>query len=601
MNIIEVEGLTKAYKNKQAISNISFSIEENSLFCMVGADGAGKSTTLKILAGILTFDKGNVKVFGENFGEKHKTEKLKDKIAFMPQGLGQNLYHNLSVEENIDFFANLHGLRTKNIKERKNKLLRITGLENFTGRQVSKLSGGMKQKLGICCSLIHLPRLIILDEPTTGVDPISRRELYALLNEFIENENISVVVSTSYIDEAERGSKISIIHEGEIIFLGKHDDFIQKAPSVYNYFQKDFLEKYGNMKNEKFNFIKLLKNGFSYSPKKETDIIKNSQKKEPELEDTILSTIGSRKLQLTFSSSFVQKDKKEICNIENVSKRFGDFYALKDINMSVNTGEIFGLLGPNGAGKTTLIKVILGLLPPTEGTFAINTENSRIKENIGYMSQKFSLYGDLTVYENIYLAGSLRKIPSNKLNKKIDRLLELGNLKSYSGEIVEKMPLGIKQRLALMTSIIHDPAMIFLDEPTSGVDPSERDTFWQLIRYLSYEQNTTAIVTTHFTEESEYCDRVSLMSGGNIAAIGSPDSLKEKTEQIAGKPFEIDTHDPFGTAQNLEKSGINTDIFGNKVKFFVKDPSTLSKINYEYKKSEITMDDVFVSITQNEY
>ena len=221
--------------------------------------------------------------------------------------------------------------------------------------------------------------------------------------------------------------------------------------------------------------------------------------------------------------------------------------------------------------------------------------------NIGYMSQKFSLYGDLTVYENIYLAGSIRKIPSDKLSKKIENLFELGNLKNYSGEIVDKLPLGIKQRLALMTSIIHDPVIIFLDEPTSGVDPSERDTFWQLIRYLSYEKSTTAIVTTHFTEESEYCNKISLMSGGRIAGMGAPESLRKKTEETAGQPYEIETTTPFKTAENLKKLNVKTDIFGSKVKFFIKDRSLLPKINYDYKKGEITMDDVFVSITQNEY
>ncbi|AEI15034.1 ABC transporter related protein [Flexistipes sinusarabici DSM 4947] len=601
MKIAEITELSKFYKKEKAINSISFSVEENSLFCMVGADGAGKSTTLKILAGILNFEKGSVKVFGEDFRNKRKAEKFRDKIAFMPQGLGQNLYHNLSVEENIDFFANLHGLRRKEIADRKNKLLKITGLEKFTERQTSKLSGGMKQKLGICCSLIHLPRLIILDEPTTGVDPISRRELYGLLNEFIENEGLTVIVSTAYIDEAERGSKIAVMHEGEIIFLGSHDDFLKKAPNVYSYSQNDFLQKYSSLESDKYDFIKLGKNSFYYSPKTKNGLIENSNRKNAELEDTILSTIGSRKLNFSFSSSEPTKDKKQICNIENISKRFGDFYALKNITMSVRKAEIFGLLGPNGAGKTTLIKIILGLLNPTEGTFQINAPNSNIKENIGYMSQKFSLYGDLTVYENIYLAGSIRKIPYDKLNKKIDNLMELGNLYNYSGEIVDKLPLGIKQRLALMTSIIHDPVIIFLDEPTSGVDPSERDTFWQLIRYLSYEKNTTAIVTTHFTEESEYCDKISLMSGGRIAGMGSPESLKQKTEKIAGKPYEINTATPFETAEHLKKLNVKTDIFGSKVKFFIKDRSLLPKINYNYKKGEITMDDVFVSITQNEY
>lgn len=601
MNIVSASGLFKSYKSKKAVSNVSFDIPDNSLFCLIGPDGAGKSTILKIIAGVLKYDKGDVTVLGEELSEINKNEHLKNQIAFMPQGLGQNLYHTLSVEENIDFFAHLHTVKTNELKITKKRLLNITGLEPFADRQVSKLSGGMKQKLGICCALVHKPNLMILDEPTTGVDPISRKELYALFNEFIQTAGLTVVVSTSYFDEAERGNKIVMMDKGEILFDGIFEDIYAKMPEVFEYPEKDFLDKYNEDDEKKYYFVKMKNNALRFSPKNSENILtKKSKPTKRNLEDYYLYKTGTRKLKLNYSKQNNTFD-GTVCEIENLVKRFGDFKALDNISLSIGEKEIFGLLGPNGAGKTTLIKVILGLLQPTSGYFQINIPQEQIKQSIGYMSQKFSLYDDLTVNENLFLAGSVRKIHPKTLKYKIDELLITANLSEYSKEMTQNIPLGIKQRLALMVSIVHDPKLIFLDEPTSGVDPAERNTFWQLIKYLSIEKGSTIIVTTHFMDESDFCDRVCLMTNGQVSGLDTPSNLKKYVQQKIGTPYVLSLKESSEDIEYLRQKDIKYEIYGNRLKIFLKDNNILSCLKFNPELSEITMEDVFVELTKNEY
>ena len=601
MSIVSVYGLSKSYKEKKAVLDISFDVPDNSLFCLIGPDGAGKSTVLKIVAGVLKYDKGDVRVLGESIYETSRIEHLKNQIAFMPQGLGQNLYHTLSVEENIDFFANLHGVKTEELKATKKRLLDITGLAPFRNRQVSKLSGGMKQKLGICCALVHKPKLMILDEPTTGVDPISRKELYELFNEFIQTEKLTVVVSTSYFDEAERGSKIVMMDKGVILFNGTFEDIYAKMPEVFEYSEKDFLEKYNEYDEKRYHFVKIKNSALRFSPKGLEHILdKNSKPSKPNLEDYYLYATGTRKLKLSYSTKNTGFD-GTICTIENLVKRFGDFKALDNVSLTIKRGEIFGLLGPNGAGKTTLIKVILGLLSPTSGHFRVDIPEEQIKQSIGYMSQKFSLYDDLTVSENLFLAGAIRKIPHKNLRRSVDELFIMANLSEYSKEMTKNIPLGIKQRLALMVSIIHDPKLIFLDEPTSGVDPAERNTFWQLIKYLSIEKGSTIIVTTHFMDESDFCDRVCLMTSGKVSGLDTPKNLKMYVQKKVGKPYILSLKNGLKEVEYFAQRGIKWEIYGNYLKIFLKDESILPSFKLTPEISEITMEDVFVELTKNEY
>lgn len=592
MNVIEAVNITKKYKKTLAIDNISLKIPERSLTCIVGPDGAGKSTILKILAGVLRFDTGYLSLFGKEIKKMNDFEKLKDVIAFMPQGLGVNLYQKLSIEENIDFFSDLHNIDKKTREERKKILLKATGLLNFRDRQVFKLSGGMKQKLGICCSLIHSPKIIILDEPTTGVDPISRRELYRIIYRFINNEGVTAIVSTSYMDEAERGDTTLFMHNGKIIFsseqISNENCLIYKKP--------DFIKFYNNLNKSDYYFATLGKNFVKFLPKKD-NIYQDCEKIECGIEEKTLKIIGTRKLNLNLNPS--KTFGRKILHLENITKRFGDFVAVKNVSFEVFEGEIIGLLGPNGAGKTTLMKILLGLYSPTDGNYEFFIENGNIKENIGYMSQKFSLYNDLTVRENLILNAAIRNIKEPNLSQKINELYTLANLEKYQNEIVEKLPLGIKQRIALMCAILHEPSLVFLDEPTSGVDISERDVFWQIIRYLSYNKNTTFIVSTHFMKEADYCDKICLMNNGELVEYDTPENLKEKFIKKYGKPYLIKTKNPFLLEESFRRAGFYTDIFGNKVKVFAKNLDKLSSLNMTFFEDEVSMEDVFVGATEN--
>ncbi len=596
MNAVELFNIQKSYKKIAALKNINLNIPKNKLTCIVGPDGAGKSTLLKIMAGVLTFDKGEMALFGNKISKISQMEKYKDKIAFMPQGLGLNLYQNLSIEENIDFFADLHDLDRVKAQKRKETLLKITNLYRFKEREVSKLSGGMKQKLGICCSLIHSPELMILDEPTTGVDPVSRKELYILIHQFIEEEGVTAVIATSYIDEAERGDKILIISEGEIILDNDHftDDF-----SVYEINTDNFLNIYNELNPEEFHFIKLNRDNIRLSPKNETKTFQYWQKVSTNLDDRILKNIGTRKLNLNIQPK--TKNEEVAIKIENVSKNFGDFYAVKDVSFDIKKGEILGLLGPNGAGKTTLIKIILNLYAPSSGRVNINLEDEDIKKHIGYMSQKFSLYSDLTVKENLLFYGTTRGIRLTEIKEKVEELLYLGNLYNYKDEIVSSLPLGINQRLALMSSIIHEPKVLFLDEPTAGVNISERDTFWQIIRYLSNNKRITIIVSTHYMDEADYCDRLCMMFESKVALIGTPEELKNALRERLGSPYLIKTENPYIVYEELKNKGYRVDIFGNKVKIFTKSFDDLSISHDELINTDITIEDVFASVTENEF
>ncbi len=608
MRVIEVRNLKKTYKKGKilAVDGISFDVNEQEIYIFVGPDGAGKSSTLKIVAGVLRYDSGKVVVFGKEIKEDKEAEKLRDKIAFMPQGLGLNLYHTLSVEENIDFFADLHDV-PKDVRERrKEMLLKATGLLPFKDRPAGKLSGGMMQKLGICCSLIHTPKLIVLDEPTTGVDPVSRRELWKLIYEFVHSEDITAVVSTSYLDEAERSTTLSIMKNGKIIKTADPDGLVPESIKVFEVRGKD-VERAYEIAWEKFKVPRLKGKVLRFVA--ETDDLSafkglqlEIRKVEPNVEDVFLLQTGLRRLNLTpFFEIKTQIPEKAVV-VKDVVKKFGDFTAVNGVSFEVKRGEIFGLLGPNGAGKTTLIKIMTGLLHPSEGRCLIAGKETgkEIKEIIGYMSQKFSLYSDLTVYENMFLWGKVYGVDTGLLKDRIEDALRLVDLQNFRDEIVENLPLGIKQRLALMCAVVHGPAVLFLDEPTSGVDPAERDGFWQIIRFLSKKIGVTVIVTTHYMDEAEYCDRLMLMNRGKSIALGTPSALKEETLRKIGKIYEIKTPKPFPDLQKLQKAGFSATLYGKRIRIYTKKKLTeedIKELSIEvlsFKEAEITMEDVFV-------
>ncbi|RLE00172.1 MAG: ABC transporter ATP-binding protein [Aquificota bacterium] len=492
---VEVAGLRKVYKKREAVRGISLTVEEGEIFGLIGPDGAGKSSVMKILAGVLSFNSGKVRVLGRDYPKG--AEDVKKDLAFMPQGIGLNLYTDLSVWENIEFFAHLQGISPSTRDERARRLLKATGLAPFENRLVRHLSGGMQQKLGLCCALMSHPRLLILDEPTTGVDPLSRREFWDLLFDFVE-EGMTVILSTSYMDEAERCHRMAFMIDGSIIFQG------------------DPQELTGTSYHLEQAFFRILK-----------------EERPQTFHLALPSSLPSQK-----------KDGVPAVVVKNLSKWFDSFRAVDSLSFTIEKREIFGLLGPNGAGKTTAIKSMVGLLEPTGGEIAIAGLNRRsqlgdIKRHIGYMSQKFSLYRDLTVSENMELYATLYGLSGRELKERKNWILKIADLAGQEKMLVRDIPLGVKQRLALGCSLLHFPRVLFLDEPTSGVDPQARKHFWEIITRLSQEKGLTFLVTTHHLVEAEYCHRLALMNQGRLVALGSPQELRERVIREKGEMLEL--------------------------------------------------------------
>ncbi|MFZ8832266.1 MAG: ATP-binding cassette domain-containing protein [Thermodesulfobacteriaceae bacterium] len=515
--VIKVEGLTKYYhKNVLAVDNVSFEVRRGEIFGLIGPDGAGKTTVLQVLAGVLKPSSGNVFVSGIEVTKD--PEKIKPFIGYMPQGLGLNLYDNLTVEENISFFRSLREIPDEVFRQNKELLLEITGLKPFLSRQARALSGGMRQKLALVCTLLHLPKIIFLDEPTTGVDPLSRQEFWKIIHTLVQEKGLTGIIATSYMDEAERCHRIALMFQGKIILQGR--------PEEYPNLEEAFIQSISNR-------------------------TKSSGAEKP---------INLKKPPLKSGS----KEKLIVC--KSVSKLFGDFRAVERVSLEVEKGEVLGLLGPNGAGKTTLIKMMCGLLEPTEGEIFIaghNVEKEKAKlwQTIGYMSQRFSLYRDLTVMENVRLFAGLYGVR----RKDFSSLLEKLGLSPWKDRLVKDIPFGIRQRVALLCAVLHEPVVVFLDEPTSGVDPLARRTFWEVIYRLSREDGITVIVSTHYMDEAENCDRIGLMNRGRLIALGTPEEIKKGAEVISGKLLQIKSpsfREVFGL---LRDRFANLSLYGSKI------------------------------------
>ncbi len=522
--IITLRGLKKDYKKTPALKGIDLDIVEAEITGIIGPDGAGKSTLLKVCTGILSY-KGSVKYRGQEVSED--PEAVKRALGFMPQGIGQNLYMDLTVEENISFFASLKAVPEEAFRKKKERLLEMTGLEGFRNRLAGHLSGGMKQKLGICCALVSEPALLVLDEPSTGIDPLSRRQLWDILNEYLTEKGTTIILGTSYMDEAERCHSIMFLHNGESIYKGNPEALIKTHAGL----EEAFLQR--------------------------------------------LTEIGLRAVKTELPPEAVSYKEAEGIWVEGLVKSFGSFRAVDGVSLEIHPGEIFGLLGPNGAGKTTLIKCMIGLLKPDAGTVRLSglePDAEGLKYRLGYMSQVFSLYNDLTVAENIELYGTLYRLDRGLLKERRDWILEFSNLKGYESLQVKQLPLGVKQRLSLGCAVLHLPRILFLDEPTSGVDPVARGTFWEFIRMLSRDLGITVIVTTHNLIEADYCDRVAIMDEGRIIAMDTPRALKEEFSKTEGVVFELYPQSklpedefkkrgvalvPFGRRYHIWKRGLN--------------------------------------------
>jgi ribosome-dependent ATPase len=455
---------------------------------LIGPDGVGKSSLLALVSGARQIQQGQVEVLGGDIGERRFRASVQPRIAYMPQGLGKNLYPTLSVFENVDFFGRLFGQGRRERQQRIAELLSSTGLEAFRERPAAKLSGGMKQKLGLCCALIHDPDLLILDEPTTGVDPLSRRQFWELIDTIrARRPGMSVLVATAYMEEAERFDWLVAMDGGKVIGAG--------TPAE--------LRAQTGQKTLDAAFIQLLP----------------EERRQAHHELLIPPRIGD--------------GGEYAIEADGLSQRFGDFTAVDHVSFKIERGEIFGFLGSNGCGKTTTMKMLTGLLPPSEGTArlfgkAVDAGDLETRKQVGYMSQSFSLYGELTVQANLDLHARLFHLPAARRGPRIAELMQRFGLEEYADKAAAELPLGIRQRLSLAVAVVHEPKLLILDEPTSGVDPVARDQFWALLVELSRQQGVTIFISTHFMNEAERCDRISLMHAGKVLASDTPAGLCAK-------------------------------------------------------------------------
>ncbi|OQW32675.1 MAG: ABC transporter [Nitrospira sp. SG-bin1] len=595
-NVVRVSQFVKRYKKHPSVDGIDLTVRKGEIYGLIGPDGAGKSSLMKAIAGVLTYDEGTVEVFGTLVDSERAAERVKQRIGFLPQGLGLNLYPDLSVEENIDFFARLRLVPEVDLSERKARLLAMTRLEKFRDRAMKNLSGGMKQKLGLICTLIHEPELAILDEPTTGVDPVSRRDFWAILAELLQEKGMTALVSTAYMDEAARFHRLSFLSGGKVVISGTPAEVQALVPgSIVTFEAKPQLAAIARLK-QTYRQVEALGSKLHVF---ETEIdrdravrnieaslgdIKPDQVRvdDPELEDVFVSLLlrqaESQKV-LTIPSTAKQAENHGLAiEARELVRDFGSFRAVDHVSFEVKQGEIFGLLGANGAGKTTVIKMLNGILPPTDGQgwvagAEMKIAGSIIKERIGYMSQAFSLYLDLTVVENIRLFAGIYGLDRRVTNQRLDWITAMAGLEGYESSLTSRLPMGVRQRLALGCALVHQPRVLFLDEPTSGVDPIGRRYFWDILSRMAREEGVAILITTHYMSEAEHCDHLALMYAGRLVAEGAPEYMKQQIEQEAGRLLEVITDQPGLAVTQLQRAGFaGASLFGTRIHFFCRDP-----------------------------
>ncbi|WP_426112690.1 ribosome-associated ATPase/putative transporter RbbA [Pseudomonas sp. DSP3-2-2] len=489
LNVVELAGIGLHYGKQVALDNVALQIPADCMVGVIGPDGVGKSSLLALISGARKLQQGTLQVLGGDMASAAHRRQVCPRIAYMPQGLGKNLYPTLTVFENLDFFGRLFGQDEAERKRRIDDLVRSTGLDGFTDRPAGKLSGGMKQKLGLCCALIHDPDLLILDEPTTGVDPLARNQFWELIARIRSNRpGMSVLVSTAYMDEAQRFDWLIAMDAGKVLDTGAPAELLQRTHS----------------ENLEQAFVALL----------------------PE---------EKRRGHQTLVIPLRKTEDAAAVAIEahGLTCRFGDFVAVDHVDFRIERGEIFGFLGSNGCGKSTTMKMLTGLQPASEGKALlfgqeVNPKDIETRRRVGYMSQGFSLYGELTVIQNLELHARLFHLPNALQGPRIKEMLERFDLISVTDSLPNDLPLGVRQRLSLAVAVIHKPEVLILDEPTSGVDPVARDNFWALLIQLSREEGVTIFISTHFMNEALRCDRISMMHAGRVLDSGTPQALMSK-------------------------------------------------------------------------
>lgn len=578
-----------------ALNGVSLTVTHGELTALVGPDGAGKTTLIRLAAGLMPADSGELRVLGIDVSAD--PQQVQERIGYMPQRFG--LYEDLTVQENLDLYADLHGVSIEERRERYPRLMEMTGLGRFTDRLAGKLSGGMKQKLGLACTLVRSPELLLLDEPTVGVDPLSRRELWEIILQLVNERGLTVLVSTSYLDEAERCAHAIVLHQGNVLAQGRPSDVsglangrtflaepaaVQKARALQarlldEPYIVDAVPEGGKVRIvTKDKGERIDRQGEGRGLKDEVD--PNSPLAgavvvpiEPRFEDGFMLLLRSTaegetrregeketrrhgekqqaaagfpssRLPLSVSPSLVSLSpplqQEAVVVVHDLVRKFGNFTAVDHVSFEVYRGEIFGLLGPNGAGKTTTFRMLCGLLPATSGVLRVAGVDLRrarasARQRIGYVAQRFSLYGQLTVRENLEFFASAYNLRGDRKEQRIGWAMEEFGLGRFAGLPSGHLPGGYQRRLAMAAALVHEPETLFLDEPTSGADPLARREFWRRIVALA-EQGVTVIVTTHFMEEAEYCDRVAIMDSGRILAQGTPAEIRLHARIDSGKP-----------------------------------------------------------------
>lgn len=518
--VVRLEGVSHTYGDTVALAGVTLAVPAGGMVGLIGPDGVGKSTLLGLIAGARELQQGRLKVLGGDMASHRFRNQVAPRIAYMPQGLGGNLYHSLTVDENIGFFADLFGLSGQSRQQQIDRLLEATGLLSFRNRPAGKLSGGMKQKLGLCCALIHSPDLLILDEPTTGVDPLSRKRFWDLIGTIRRQQpGMSVLVATAYMEEAERYDWLVAMDNGQVLATGSPRELRQQTGT-------DNLDD---------AFIALLPDG------------------RQEHGSPAVAPVATPRAGYASGAPAIEA--------HNLTLKFGNFTAVRDVSFSIPKGEIFGFLGSNGCGKTTTMKMLTGLLTPTEGEVQLfgeplNARDLATRRKVGYMSQSFSLYGELTVRQNLDLHARLFHLPAATIAGRINTLVREFGLEEVMDQRASRLPLGVRQRLSLAVAVVHEPELLILDEPTSGVDPGARNRFWQLLLRLSRQDGVTIFISTHFMNEGERCDRISLMHAGEVLACDTPEQLvaESGTDSLEGafmKTLEAVDKEPENHADGL--------------------------------------------------
>ena len=557
MDAVKASQLTKTFINSAtnkpvtALSGISLTAKTNRLTALTGPDGAGKTTFMRLVCGLMKQDGGNLFVLGRDVSADPQS--VQDRLSYMPQRFG--LYEDLSVQENLNLYADLHSIPEKDRSARFTKLLSMTGMLPFTGRLAGKLSGGMKQKLGLACTLVRIPELLLLDEPSIGVDPLSRREFWEILHTLVEEEHVSILVNTSYMDEAEQCDFVYVLHKGSILASGspaelrRHSSgkcFVIQPPATVppRIIQAALLDDTEHVLDAvpegggiRFITADPSKLGELALWKKFPSVSVHAVSER--LEDSFMmyqreaaGTGGETVSQPVNTLSGKPHGRERIIEVHDLVRRFGDFTAVDHTSFNVYKGEIFGLLGPNGAGKSTTFRMLCGLLPASSGTASVagvnlRTARAQARAHIGYVAQKFSLYGTLSVKENLFFFGGAYGLPFRQIKERVEAVTRQFGLEAVADADADTLPGGYKQRLSMAAALLHNPPILFLDEPTSGIDPLARRTFWRQITALASE-GTTVIITTHFMEEAEYCDRMMIQDQGRMIAIGTPDEIRHQ-------------------------------------------------------------------------